>query len=677
MQVPELWALVINMYTVVTCCPLSVEVLCGDNIKLKAPPDPLLGQTIGKDKDTRTIVKFTDRTGRLVEFECRQWQTLLETISSIEMAGNQGRQISLATMLGREDSEVKIVDLRFQPIDKSRWIDIVDSQYESTEYVHLRLAKLGGTRELLSLSFAQKQHHAFMIRTLVLTASRLILAMLENKQKQARRDRRPIDEIKAMDEKILKSQARIQRLHRSRLLSRFMLYAAKYRLMVPDQTNSIDQALQEFDRKMAGQQHRSRRPSSPRYSLPNLSNLWPFRSERTRASSPSDSVSSQGPRSSLDSSDVKVDLPKITLQADAESPTTIVQPSVSIHRSTRRATLTTGDHSSVTKSLKGAHSHHDTGQNGVDTDIEAYPPPPTINVSKRGSVSVTDRIHVAGASGKQETIAQASNEGGWDSRNPTRRHSASAKAGAGVVWFGPSPPRRPLHAEGDAALRIPSRSSNTRSRPVRKSTVPAVVFESGRNESTATTAPDGDGPDMDDDLTLKAKDRIEGPLARLYPFFKWQRDDTRPGDRANVNELRPDEPAERKSLERVALEQGAGAVLAEVHDMLLTQSTFESLKLKMHTLGYHTVGESSFEEVISRLKVDRRSLKESRATAIDSAVFETDWTFHKAKVELVLSTYGTLRCFVTPEFHNSDVIKKLWALLLLIIGLPARMVRSQ
>ena len=62
-HVPEFWALIINMYTIITCAPFSVEQLQGDNIIFRQPPV----------KDRRMIVKYTNLTGALHDFRCRTW----------------------------------------------------------------------------------------------------------------------------------------------------------------------------------------------------------------------------------------------------------------------------------------------------------------------------------------------------------------------------------------------------------------------------------------------------------------------------------------------------------------------------------------------------------------------------------------------------------------------------
>ena len=67
-QVPEIWALIINMYTMITCAPFEIPDLCGDHVRLRSGKD--LQRT---NKDTRTIVKYTDLSGTLRDLECRTW----------------------------------------------------------------------------------------------------------------------------------------------------------------------------------------------------------------------------------------------------------------------------------------------------------------------------------------------------------------------------------------------------------------------------------------------------------------------------------------------------------------------------------------------------------------------------------------------------------------------------
>lgn len=63
-HVPEFWALIVNMYTIITCAPFSVEELQGEhNIIFRQPPV----------RDQRIIVKYTNLNGALHDFRCKTW----------------------------------------------------------------------------------------------------------------------------------------------------------------------------------------------------------------------------------------------------------------------------------------------------------------------------------------------------------------------------------------------------------------------------------------------------------------------------------------------------------------------------------------------------------------------------------------------------------------------------
>ena len=71
-QVPEIWALIINMYTMITCAPFEVQDLCGEHVHRR--PESRAGYNMQTAyRDTRTIVKYTDLSGTLRDLECRTW----------------------------------------------------------------------------------------------------------------------------------------------------------------------------------------------------------------------------------------------------------------------------------------------------------------------------------------------------------------------------------------------------------------------------------------------------------------------------------------------------------------------------------------------------------------------------------------------------------------------------
>jgi hypothetical protein len=225
-HVPELWALVINMYTMITCAPFSVKDLCGDNVKLM--PDNRQAHGVqDAARDTRTIVKYTDLKGTLRDFQCRTWFSLLDYVSRIE-----GHKEELKTLLNDPTSEYKIVDLNFRPLDKVRWNDIVDSQFTHPEFVHLRLLKLV-EGDILGLKFAQKKLDDYRLKSLIYMTSMVVLGLLEQKLLQQRADRSDQKEIDRLKDRIKTIQMRVRDLRRSRYFNRFLLYAARFHLMYP------------------------------------------------------------------------------------------------------------------------------------------------------------------------------------------------------------------------------------------------------------------------------------------------------------------------------------------------------------------------------------------------------------------------------------------------------------
>lgn len=642
-QVPELWSLVINMYTVVTCCPLSVNELCGKNISLRSPELSARGPVNARVGDSRTFVKYTDRRGMLVDFECRQWQTLLEYISSIEIVGDEARRIDLVNMLGREDSEIKIVDLQFQPVDRSRWIDIVDSQYERAEFVHLRLAR-SGDGDVLSLKFAQRQHQTFSNRTLVLTMSRLHLEVLTKRHIEAYKAGMPKEQVERLKIRLFKLRRRIRSLHRSRLLSRFMLYAARYHLMISDQTSPHEQSA-SLDESSGSRPHKLRRTSTTRHSL---SSLFHHAIDKNRPNSPSDSISSIDPRSS---SPVNVlrsspELPQIVVHGEADSPGPLSDRLV-------RSSPPDRDEFAVANAASLAsrqplQSMADSTPFHADTtiDLEANLLPGHTHSPRRSSTYVNFQNHKEGPLSQLVIPTDAATVPLKSSRRMIRRHSTST-SGSSITLLDPSPLRQPLHGESDAALRVPPRSSNGRPRPEPRRqgtsiTIPPSIEHTPR-PPLGLDSVDIDESDFSQSLAFRANSRISGALERLHPFFKVQREEAMGRDCRRTERLASNKAANSPSKDKDLPEDGVLSILDLVDEMLRKDDTFKSRGLDDKLLEYASVSGSSFAAVCRRLNAEREALENARKTDKHLAEYEANSTLHEHKCELFLSTYGILR----------------------------------
>lgn len=607
-HVPELWALSINMYTLITCCPLSVAELCGENILLKFPVDsPAINKT---GRDTRTIVKYTDYRGRLVDLECRQWQTLVDYISRVEADGDEARRIELGVMLKQPDSDYKIVDRRFQPVDRARWIDIVDSQYDKPEFVHLRLVQVRAG-EVLNLAFAARQHQTFQLRTLVLSASRLYLEVLRNRLIKASRNKAGEEILHALKNRVQLLRRRINRLHRSRLLSRFMLYAARYRLMTPQRRMSLDHDTRPDLKQAAVRQSRFSRPQRDGRSLSRLWNCSPQRSQAPLTLTIPQAVSAPG------MTDTGFELPRIVVSDEAGS---IPRASGSSLSQARRSESVT---QSTYESLRLGEDVEAQWFSGT-TDRDALTGGATHRTTFRDDTAFEPMALARRESEPQQL------------RKPTsslRRHNSI-----------PSPLRRPLHAEDDAALRIGPRQTTSGRRTAHHSSLaPPTIDERSESIASTTSSCDMDSY-LDHNFAVQAERRVPEAVRRLTPFFEWETGLDQPLD----DRLSP---------------------ILDFIDSLLSQDAIG--------MFYAEIEPRSVREVIRRLETEASGLDEARQRLYPSSPVEAEYSFYEAKVELFMSTYGVLRCFLRLDEADSPVVAKVWGILFELCDLPTREVSRQ
>ena len=653
-QVPELWALVINLYTCVTCGPFSVEELCGDNIEMSSP-DPKA--PLPTSKDTRTIVKYTSLKGRLNDLECRQWFSLLEYIASIEMGQNQAKKDDLVAMLNRGES-YEIVDLLFQPVSRERWIDIVDSQFEGTEFVHLRLARKGTGGEL-SLKFERKHRGNYRCRTFALAALRNLLNEVRQRYMKAQMSHASKADLEQLRSKIESLKRRIDSVYRGLLFSRYMYYAARYSLMQRDQKDSFDRAT-SYDRKPAWPSPRPRRTSRQIFS-----NFFHSSPDRSRPSSPSDSLFSSVPRSSgpLDAIHQAPGIPRIIVVNEEPEEFHVPNPvteAPGVHRdlpadANRR--LSAGPRAlAVPLSVDTSSTHPD-----IDLEAQQSTRNSRLGQLSRSSTAVEDhqsRVHQT-----PEVIFRAKQQ------KTVRRHSMYVSSPLDTAIFSPSPPRRPLHPDDDAALRTPSRPPNIAVRPTlrRQQTAASLPPDAENTKATHEASPDSkaDACDIAPDLIGQAAARISGAIARLHPFFEWQRLNAprTKGARVERSHGPPDKPDDAPTVTAPKVEMDAPSILDFVDEYLKSHAVFTDQRLNAEIMDYNNIPESSFEKVADVLNTEQGMLMNLHKQGVVTAALEADSSLHEAKEELALSVYMILRCFVTLDRHAARVIQKIWGII--------------
>jgi hypothetical protein len=219
-HVPEFWALIINMYTVITCAPFSSEVLLGENIKLNSPPA----------NRQRFIVKFTSLRGTLHDLRCQTWFGLLDAISRIEW---HIKDIDL--YLNDSNTEYKLIDQKFRPIDQDRWMKIAEAK--GIRRIGVRLVKVPEETHL-TLGFAAKKLRACVNATWVLLGLPYQEGILKAKLDKALKtsaEPREIDNLKLRLSGLAETELKFKR---SRYFNRMLLYAARAHILNPKESSA-------------------------------------------------------------------------------------------------------------------------------------------------------------------------------------------------------------------------------------------------------------------------------------------------------------------------------------------------------------------------------------------------------------------------------------------------------
>ena len=218
-HVPEFWALIINMYTVVTCAPFSPKELRGQNI-IHLPPER---------EDRRMNVKYTALTGALHEFRCRTWVGLLNTIATIEHQIAQDDELSV--QLQREDSLFKIVDSKFRLLDRRRWLALTSS--ESNFKVYVRLFKLV-QGDPLSVAYSTRKFWTSRGLAWDLMRFQVQSENLRNTLKDLRREAKiSVFKIRNTEDGLRHLREQIILAKRNRIRQRFLYGAVRYHLIDP------------------------------------------------------------------------------------------------------------------------------------------------------------------------------------------------------------------------------------------------------------------------------------------------------------------------------------------------------------------------------------------------------------------------------------------------------------
>jgi hypothetical protein len=148
----------------------------------------------------------------------------------------ESRIDGLKALLNDPGSDYKIIDVNFHIVDRDRWLNFVEAFSKRIDRPRLISVRLIRYKENgpLTLAFAERKLQAHMHTTWFLLVSRLILGNLEEKVKRLRRKKAPREELDRLNHRINRISDTIDDINRSRSFNRFLLYAARHRMLDPE-----------------------------------------------------------------------------------------------------------------------------------------------------------------------------------------------------------------------------------------------------------------------------------------------------------------------------------------------------------------------------------------------------------------------------------------------------------
>jgi hypothetical protein len=685
-HVPELWALVINMYTVITCAPLSSQILLGENIQLVQPPT----------NRQRFVVKFTSLRGTLHDLRCQTWFGLLEAISRIEW-----NLKDIDVHLNDSTTEFKLIDRKFRPIDQDRWIKLAEAK--GVRRIGVRLVRIPeGTK--LTLEFAARKLRACVNATWVLLGIPYQEDILEAKLRKALANSAPQREIDHLKLRLDGLAVTERKFKRSRYFNRMLLYAARAHILNPKQsltTSRKAKTRRAFGRVvMASKMGPAVQPevSSPSSNRRESTSYTRPVFYENRLKVPDIAIR----RASIDSAVSKVspldqritsDLPSAP-RADGQPQkvsyswyepgnnavgSTWMNQYANAYNTPQRTSRPSSPANDKT-SLWAPPADRST-MDRVPLSAEGRVIPAIVDPYSSGLSALTGRnyrsVEVPSTDASQNLLRSRSATG--------RRHSSFGVAGEVLAV---SPLRLPLRVEDYSASSKKPAASLTP--PESHTPQPEQIYISDKMNRTRFRT----NVSIDEDyspLTIaeKAEKRAKENVGGRTPFFQWRTGEngTTP---VRTKAAGGSISGKAERIDRVNTDSRRGTEVASpyshaAHDILTDIDSF-IMQGKYHDVQNFNVSPSDYDGVLSRKRSEVTTLlqpeaQESARPSFDDGPEEDEPIaaqrhLVEAKMQLLLSVHGLLECFVNQEEVEAKVLGKIWGVMYNLCELQLRQVST-
>lgn len=699
-HVPELWAVVINMYTVITVAPLSSQALLGENIQLVQPPT----------NRQRFIVKFTSLRGTLHDLRCQTWFGLLDAISRIEW-----NLKDVDVILNDSSTEFKLIDHKFRSIDQDRWTKLAEAK--GVRRIGVRLVRVPEETRL-TLDFAARKLRACVNATWVLLGLPYQEDVLEAKLAKAQAISAPSREIETLKLRLDGLGETERKFKRSRYFNRMLLYAARANILSPRETSST--ARKAKTRRAFGRVvMASKLGLGPAALQPEVSSLS---SKRT------DPMSKTAPafyENRLKIPDIAIRRASVASNAskvsDMISQSTTDQPSMP-----KAPTYADGAAQQSDQSDNKPYLWYETGRkvqapsrepqyaniyntiqsesrpgSAANPKTSLWAPAPDRSTMDRIPMSAQGRVIPAivdpyssghsAIAGKDYLPLQVPSYGASQQLLPPRsaagrRHSSFGVAGEVLAA---SPLRLPLRVDDLTASSKQPAFSLTPPEPYTPQPERLSISEQMSRVCFGANAA------IDEDyfpatLVEKAEKRAKDNLGGRTPFFQWRTSST-PNTVVRIRPVGGSVSSKTDRIDMAITDSRRGTVQLPhhphaAHDILTDIDSF-IVHGKYHDAPKFDVSPNDYDGVVSRKRSEvitllESEVQESARPSLDVGPEEDEpmaakRQFADSKVQLLLGVHGFLECFVNQEEVDAKVIGKIWGLMYSLCDLQLQQASAQ
>jgi Mg2+ and Co2+ transporter CorA len=683
-HVPEMWALVINMYTVITVAPFSSQALLGENIQLVQPPT----------NRQRFIVKFTSLRGTLHDLRCQTWFGLLDAISRIEWSLKD-----IDVLLNDSSTEYKLIDQKFHTIDQDRWTKLAEAK--GVRRIGVRLVRIPA-ETALTLDFASRKLRACVNATWVLLGLPYQEDILEAKLDNALERSAPSHEVEKMKLRLDGLAETERRFKRSRYFNRMLLYAARSNILNPKATSSTSRKAKT--RRAFGRVVMASKLGPA--AQPEVSSLSSIREDQTsnirpvlyenRLKIPGIAIRKASDASTASKISILVPQNTDRKQSIPEAP----DPA---DGAAQRNNLSNGEPASWYETGKDAQILDGRSQYAKLYSTRQAESRPTSSAKPRASIwapmpdhTNMDRIPMSTQGGiipaivdpyssehstvarKDYTAVEALSHGATQQlpkpRSATgRRHSSFGVAGEVLAA---SPLRLPLRLD-DHTVSSRQPASSLTPPEARTPQLEQVTFSErmsrGQFRTNLSIDEDYFPVTVAEKVVKRAKETVDGRT----PFFQW-RTNSNP---AALGRIEPVGSSVNSKTDRVDMtiidsKRGPEVQLSHhshaAHDILTDIDNF-IIHGKYHDKPKFDVSPSDYDAVVSRKRSEVISHLDSEAAesarpSMDIGPEEDEPVaarrqFSDSKIQLLLGVHSFLECFVNQDEVDAKVLGKVWGLM--------------